>query len=74
MTDATVPAGKLDIGRVIQETFGVIGRNFVTFAVPIRERFVATDVSRQRVGLSRAQHRLQNGPNPVSVVGSRGTD
>jgi hypothetical protein len=33
MTDATVPAGKLDIGRVIQETFGVIGRNFVTFAV-----------------------------------------
>ena len=31
MTVAAIETGKLDIGRVIQGTFGVIGRNFVTF-------------------------------------------
>ena len=31
MTAAAIETGKLDIGRVIQGTFGVIGRNFVTF-------------------------------------------
>jgi hypothetical protein len=30
---ATVEAGKIDIGRVIGETFGVLRRNFVTFLV-----------------------------------------
>lgn len=33
MTLAAIETGKLDIGRVIQGTFGVIGRNFVTFFV-----------------------------------------
>ena len=32
MTVAAIETGKLDIGRVIQGTFGVIGRNFVTFS------------------------------------------
>ena len=31
MATDTVSTGKLDIGRVISQTFGVIGRNFVTF-------------------------------------------
>lgn len=31
MTVDAVVSGKLDIGRVISQTFGVIGRNFVTF-------------------------------------------
>jgi hypothetical protein len=34
MTDATfVERGKIDIGRVIQQTFGVLGRNLVTFSL-----------------------------------------
>jgi len=34
MTDAAaVEAGKIDIGRVIQETFQVIGRNFTNFTI-----------------------------------------
>lgn len=33
MTAALADVGKLDIGRVIQETFGVLRRNFVTFLV-----------------------------------------
>ena len=33
MTVAAVEPGKLDIGKVIQGTFGVLGRNFVTFGV-----------------------------------------
>lgn len=33
MTVDAVDSGKLDIGRVISQTFGVIGRNFVTFFV-----------------------------------------
>lgn len=33
MTVAAVEPGKLDIGKVIQATFGVLGRNFVTFGV-----------------------------------------
>jgi MFS family permease len=34
MTDAAaVEAGKIDIGRVIQETFQVIGRNFTSFTI-----------------------------------------
>jgi DnaJ-like protein len=48
--------------------------HFVAFAVPICECLVPTDVSRQGIGLSCAEHRLQNGPNPVSVVSSRGAD
>jgi len=33
MTTATMTADKLEIGRVIQQTFEVLGRNFVTFLV-----------------------------------------
>ena len=33
MTDTALATAKLDIGRVIRETFGVIGRNFPTFFV-----------------------------------------
>jgi hypothetical protein len=33
MTSIGDTAGKLDIGRVIQETFAVLGRNFVTFLI-----------------------------------------
>lgn len=33
MTATTMEAGKIDIGRVLGETFSVIGRNFVVFAV-----------------------------------------
>jgi hypothetical protein len=33
MTDSAVDPGKLDIARVIQQTFAVLGRNLVTFVV-----------------------------------------
>ena len=33
MSIAAVERGKLDIGRVIQGTFQVLGRNFATFSV-----------------------------------------
>lgn len=33
MTTVTAEPGKIDIGRVIQQTFAVLGRNFVTFVL-----------------------------------------
>lgn len=33
MADTTADAGKIDIARVIQQTFAVLGRNFVTYLV-----------------------------------------
>jgi len=33
MTSTAVDAGKIDIARVIQQTFGVLGRNLATFAI-----------------------------------------
>ena len=33
MTDDRTEAGKIDIGRVIGDTFGVLGRNFAAFAI-----------------------------------------
>lgn len=33
MTDTTAEAGKIDLGRVISETFRVIGRNIATFSI-----------------------------------------
>lgn len=33
MSDHTTEEGKIDIGRVVQQTFGVLGRNFATFGL-----------------------------------------
>ena len=33
MTEEFVERGKIDIGRVLQQTFGVIGRNLATFTL-----------------------------------------
>jgi len=46
----------------------------MAFALPVFQRIAPAHVSREGIGLSCADHRLQDGPDRVAIVGSRASN
>lgn len=79
MSDATVERGKIDLGRVIAETFQVIGRNVVTFSVlglllsglpvAIVSYFQAGMARSQLAGLASGEFNFSSGLVSGSIMG-----
>src|SRR5262245_18660194 len=48
--------------------------SLVRLVVPVGKRVLPAEVGRQRVGLARAQDRLDDRPDRIAIFDSRGTD